>query len=82
MKKLFYLLLVSFIIASCTIEKKELHYTVKVNIDTLVDGYAYLQKRIDGKYVKYDSALSENGIYEMQGIIDFPTMQYFYIKNI
>ncbi len=82
MKKLFYLLLTALIIASCTTEKKELTYTLKINVDTVVDGYAYLQKRIDGEWVKLDSVTMEDGVFSMQGVVRFPDMQYIFIKDI
>jgi len=90
MKKLIYLLLASlsvlmmacFVIASCTTETKELKYTLRVNVDTIVDGYAYLQKRVDGEWIKLDSSAQENASYVMQGILDFPAMHYIFIKGI
>lgn len=82
MKNLFYVLMATLIIASCTSEKKDTSYTLKVNFDTLVDGYAYLQKRVDGEWIKVDSALMQDGAFNMKGLIDYPEMQYFQIKDI
>ncbi len=82
MKKLFYVLLAVLIITSCTSEKKDTHYTLKVSLDTLVDGYAYLQKRADGEWIKVDSALMQDGAFNMKGLIEYPEMQYFQIKDI
>ncbi len=82
MKKLLFLLLACFIVASCTTEKKELKYTLKINVDTIVDGYAYLQKRAGGEWIKFDSSAQENASYVMQGVLDFPSMYYVFIKDI
>jgi len=75
-------LLACFIAASCTTEKKELKYTLKINVDTIVDGYAYLQKRANGEWVKLDSSAQENASYVMHGVLDFPSMHYIFIKGI
>jgi peroxiredoxin len=82
MKKLLYLMLVVFVLASCTLDDKTMHYTLKVELDTLVDGYAYLQKRQDGKWVKIDSALMEENSFHMQGTLDFPQVYYLSIKDL
>ncbi len=82
MKKLFYALLAVIFIASCTTEKKDTHFSLKVGVDTLVDGYAYLQKRAAGQWIKLDSAVMIDGAFNMQGEIAFPEMQYVNIDNI
>ena len=82
MKKLIYLLLAIFILASCDIEKKQPQFSLTVNVDTLIDGNAYLQKREDGKWKKIDSAIISEGTFSMQGVIDYPVMYYVFIENI
>jgi len=82
MKNLLYALLALLIITSCVPEEKDTHFTLKVNLDTIVDGYAYLQKRADGEWIKLDSALMTDQAYTMKGLVSFPEMQYFYIKGI
>ncbi len=69
MKKLIYVLLAVIFIASCTPEKKETHFSMKVGVDTVVGGYAYLQKRADGEWIKLDSAMMIDGAFNMQGEI-------------
>lgn len=82
MKKLILLLLAGITIASCTSEQKEKAFTLKINVDTIVDGYAYLQKRIDGEWIKLDSTTMVEGSFNMKGLVDNPTMQYVFIKEL
>ncbi len=82
MKRLFYLLLVMSFLASCNIEKKEAAFNIKVSVDTAVDGYSFLQKRADGEWVKLDSSVAIDGIFEFNGSVEFPAMHYVYIKGI
>lgn len=82
MKKLIVLLLAVIVIVSCTSEKNENQYTLKVNVDTLVDGYAYLQSRVKGEWVKLDSAMMVEGSFNMDGTVENPEMNYVYIKGI
>jgi thiol-disulfide isomerase/thioredoxin len=82
MKNLIYLFIATLVLASCEPPKKELHYTITTTVDTLIDGYAYLQKREEGEWVKLDSALISEGTFTMSGAVDFPMMHYIYIKGI
>ena len=82
MKKLIYLLLALFIMGSCNTENKQLQYTIKVNIDTPVDGTVYLQKRVDGEWIKTDTAVFADNIANMTGVLDYPEMNYVYIESI
>ena len=82
MKKLLYLLVAIFFLVSCETEKKELQYSVTVSVDTLIDGYAYLQKREDGEWVRLDSAVMSNGSVNLQGVVDYPVMYYIYINDL
>jgi peroxiredoxin len=82
MKKLLYLFLAVVFIASCTEEKKDNHYLLTVNIDTLIDGNAYLQQRADGEWVKVDTAEIIEGSFTMEGEVEYPNMQYIYIENL
>ncbi|HSG67905.1 MAG TPA: DUF4369 domain-containing protein, partial [Bacteroidales bacterium] len=82
MKKLLYLLIATLLLASCTNEKKQLKYTVTVSIDTIVDGYAYLQKREGGEWVKVDSAvMAKQEFIFKEGLIDYPEMYYVFIES-
>ncbi len=82
MKKIVLLLLLSLFMISCLSEKKEIQYVINVNLDTLVDGYAYLQSRSDGEWVKIDSALINQTSFSFSGNADFPVMQYIYIEKL
>ncbi len=82
MKKLFFLFLSALILSSCDPVKKDLQFTVNISIDTLIDGYAYLQKREGGEWLKLDSSFAVNETFTFNGSVIFPTMHYFYIKDI
>lgn len=82
MKKLTYVIFAALLFSSCLPEQRELTYTIDISVDTITDGYAYLQKREDGEWVKLDSALAVEGVYGMQGNIDFPSMHYVYISDL
>ncbi|MDT8392785.1 MAG: TlpA disulfide reductase family protein [Bacteroidales bacterium] len=82
MKKLFYLLIAVFLMASCSPEKNDSQYVITVQIDTLIDGNAYLQKREGGEWVRIDTAVIEEGTFSMEGVVDFPVMHYIFIENL
>ncbi len=82
MKKLLYLLLAVIFISSCsTPEAKKTGFTIKVKLDTLVDGYAYLQKYDEG-WIKFDSSKMTDGAFALQGDVEFPELRYVFIKDI
>lgn len=82
MKKLVYLLLAVLIMGSCAPEKKQLNYVVKVSLDTIVDGYAFLQKREGGEWKVADSVQMEDGMFTfMPGVIDYPEMYYVFLED-
>jgi peroxiredoxin len=64
MKKIIYLLAVSFLMASCSTEP---HYVVKGKIEGSDSITFYLQKRDAGKIVKIDSAVSKKGSFTLKG---------------
>ncbi len=73
MKKVIYLFLFTAILSSCT--SKGPHYVVKGMIDGSDSITFYLQKRIDGKIVSIDSAVSKKGQFTMKGgAIEYPQM--------
>jgi peroxiredoxin len=89
MKKLFYLLTAVLFLASCNMMPTEetatetaKAYTINCSVDTLIDGYAYLQKRADGEWVKLDSVPIEGGVFAMAGELEYPAVHYVYIKAI
>ena len=82
MKKLVYLLIATLILASCETGKKEAQYVLTVNIDTLIDGNAYLQKRVGSDWVKLDTAVITEGSFVMEGPASYPEMYYIFIENL
>jgi peroxiredoxin len=72
MKKVIYLLLLPAILSSCSTKP---HYVVKGMIDGSDSITFYLQKRVDGKAVSIDSAVSKKGKFIMKGgAVEYPQM--------
>jgi peroxiredoxin len=72
MKKIFYLLVITFIIYSCSSGP---HYVVKGKIEGSDSITFYLQKRDAGKTVFIDSAVSKKGSFTLKrGKVDYPQM--------
>jgi len=70
MKKALYFLTVLFLIASCASEKG---YVVKGKIEGSDSIMFKLQKRVDGKVVTIDSAISKKGSFVMKaGAVEYP----------
>ncbi len=82
MKKLVYLLLAVLIMGACTQEQKQLNYVVKVSLDTVADGLAYLQKREGGEWKVLDSVQMEDRMFAFKpGVIAYPEMVYVYLAD-
>ncbi len=74
-------MLISLALASCTTQPtKNTSYSINVNIDGLEEGIVYLQKVIDNKLTKIDSA-DAKGVIEFKGTIEYPEIYYFAIKD-
>lgn len=69
MKKVFYLFLITAVIAACSSEPR---YVVKANIKGSDSLTFVLQKRDAGKLVTIDSAVSKNGVFKMVGKVEYP----------
>jgi peroxiredoxin len=79
MKKVIYLIVSAFLIASCSSEP---HYTITGKIDGSDSVMFLLQKREDGKIVTIDSAISKKGSFKMKGgAVDFPQLIQFVAKG-
>jgi len=78
MKKTFILLLVMTLAVSCAKEQK---FKITGTIDGSANETIVLQKRIPGGYEVIDSAVIENGAFEMNGVIDYPQMVNLALKN-
>ena len=81
MKKLVILYIV-FSVFSCN-QKEELHdLTVKVNVEGLKKGTAYLKKANDTSLIVVDSiAITGNSIFELHSAIDSPEMFYLFLDK-
>src|SRR5664279_1466496 len=72
MKKVIYLFFLAAILSSCSSKP---HYVVKGMIDGSDSITFYLQKRVDGKIVSIDSAVSKKGQFTMKGgAVAYPQM--------
>ena len=81
MKKLFYLLLISLALASCTMQPtKKTAYTINVNLQGLDKGTVYLQHRVGNEMIKLDSADATAPI-SFKGNIEMAEVYYLGIKD-
>jgi len=78
MRKLFYLFVIAAIAASCSSEPK---YSITGTIDGAESGMIMLQKRIPGGQSAIDSAVVENGIFKMEGFVEYPQMVSLVMKG-
>jgi peroxiredoxin len=78
MKKIAYLFVLLVFIVACSTEP---HYVVKGKIDGSDSITFLLQKRVAGKIVTIDSALSKKGSFRMSGRVEFPDMAQLIAKN-
>lgn len=79
MKKLFLLTLVIAFIVSCTSDPK---YVVQGEVEGMEEGMAYLQKRESGEFVILDSAMVEEGTFELSGgSVDYPETYYLSLSG-
>jgi peroxiredoxin len=69
MKRFFYLIVLAAFVAACSSEP---HFVVKANIEGSDSLTFVLQKREAGKVVSIDTAISKNGVFKMEGKIDYP----------
>ena len=81
MKKVFYLVLLIAMVASC--KTKEPHYVINGKIAGADSVTFLLQKRAEGKYVKLDSAVVKNGEFTLTGgKVDYPELVYLMPKGL
>jgi peroxiredoxin len=78
MKKTVILLMLLAVAASCVKEPK---YRITGSITGADSALVVLQKRISGGYEVLDSAYIENGVFEMEGAVDYPQMVILTIKG-
>jgi peroxiredoxin len=69
MKRFIYLIVLAAFVAACSTEP---HFVVKANIEGSDSLTFVLQKREAGKVVSIDTAISKNGVFKMEGKIDYP----------
>lgn len=77
MKQSIFMLLLVALFASCT---QQSGYKIKGKLATEAEGTVYLQQRVDGAYVKLDSAELVNGKFEMEGTVEGADA-YYLIKG-
>jgi peroxiredoxin len=77
-KNLFIALFALVTIASCTKAPKN-EYTITGSVDSVFNGMAYLQKRLETPLITIDSSLITNGKFSFKGTIDYPEVYYITI---
>ena len=82
MKRTIYLLVATAIMAACTTTPKVPHYTITGKIAGADSVTFFLQKRVDGKTVKVDSAMVLKGEFKINGgAVEYPMMVSLIAKN-
>ena len=71
MKKTIILLLVAVIAASCAKEPK---FVISGTIEGAGNETVILQKRIPGGYEGIDTAVMENGVFKLEGVVAYPQL--------
>lgn len=70
MKKIIYLVFIAAVMAACAPKEPQFNITGKI---AGADSVTFiLQKRVDGKIVKVDSAISLNGVFKLKGSVSYP----------
>ena len=69
MKRIFYLFVLSAFVAACTSEP---HFVVKANIEGSDSLTFYILKRGTGKMDTLSTAVSKEGVFKMQGVVEYP----------
>jgi peroxiredoxin len=80
-KNLFITLLAVIIMASCTQTVKN-KFNITGTIDSVFNGMAFLQKRVDAPLVTIDSIQLSGGKFSFKGTIDYPEVYYITIPAI
>ena len=78
MKKILTVLVLGVLVISCT---EEPTYKISGELAGISDGMAYLDQRVEGKYVHIDSSNIESGLFSMQGSVEMPEMYYLIIDG-
>jgi peroxiredoxin len=78
-RSLAFLIIIAFI-ASCEQPAKNA-YTINGTIDTVFNGWAYLQRKLDGPLSTVDSAKLTDGSFTFNGTVDFPVLYYINLKE-
>ena len=77
-KNLFIALLAVVLMASCTKTPKN-QFTITGTVDSVFNGYIYLQRRVDAPLITIDSAQLTGGKFTLKGTVDYPEVYYLTI---
>ena len=78
MKRIIYLFVLAVFVAACASEP---HYVINGNIKDSDSITFVLQKRDGRTLVNLDSAVSKNGIFKMEGVVEFPEQVFLIALN-
>lgn len=77
-KNLIIALLAVIMMASCTQAPKN-QFTITGTVDSVFNGFVYLQKRVDAPLITIDSAQITDGKFTLKGTVDYPEVYYLTI---
>lgn len=77
-KNLFIIVLVAATMASCSPAAKN-EFTITGTVDSVFNGFVYLQKRVDAPLITIDSAQITDGKFTLKGTVDYPEVYYLTI---
>lgn len=76
MKKLLSASVIALAFASCTTPPSDTAFTVNATINGFNNTKVFLQKRVEGEFIKVDSAVISNGSFELNGQTNSPQVHY------
>lgn len=74
-KNLIIIIVATALLASCTKAPKN-EFNISGTLDTVFNGFAYLQRRAEGPLITIDSAQITGGKFSFKGVVDYPEVYY------
>ena len=77
-RNLFIIVLAAAMMASCSPSVRN-EYTIIGTLDTVFNGFAYLQRRVESPLITIDSAQISRGKFSFKGTVNYPEVYYLFI---
>jgi peroxiredoxin len=77
-KNLFIIVLAGAMISSCEPAAKN-EFTITGTVDSVFNGFVYLQRRVEAPLITIDSAQISGGKFSLKGTVDYPEVYYLTI---